>query len=277
MIEAKEGCEITGQRKTLSRMTYQRFFRRYLLLGGMTGTASEVAPELRRVYDLEVMRIPTHRPCLRQKLGHSCLPTSTARWDAIAGRIAELKSQGRPVLVGTRSVEASEQLSSHLARRGIEHTVLNARQDKQEAEIVAQAGQPGRITVATNMAGRGTDIKLELTVREQGGLHVILTEFHESKRVDRQLFGRCARQGEPGSVEAIVSLEDELFSRYAPALLRLAKTATSRQGSAPRWLLFILSSYAQRMAEYRNARQRIVTLKQDRKLQSLLAFSGKRR
>ncbi len=277
MIEAKEGCAITGQRKTLSRMTYQRFFRRYLLLGGMTGTASEVAPELRRVYDLEVMRIPTHRPCLRQKLGHSCLPTSTARWDVIAERIIKLKSQGRPVLVGTRSVEASEQLSSHLARCCIEHTVLNARQDQQEAEIVAQAGQPGRITVATNMAGRGTDIKLEPSVREQGGLHVILTEFHESKRVDRQLFGRCARQGEPGSVEAIVSLEDELFSRYAPALLRLAKIITKRQDSAPRWLLFLLSSYAQRMAEHRNARQRIATLKQDRKLQSLLAFSGKRR
>ncbi|TXT25573.1 MAG: preprotein translocase subunit SecA [Gallionellaceae bacterium] len=277
MIESKEGCEITGQRKTLARMTYQRFFRRYLLLGGMTGTASEIAPELRRVYDLEVMRIPTHRLSRRKHQNHSCLPTSTGRWSAIAERIAELQSQGRPVLVGTRSVEASEQLSSHLAGRGIEHTVLNARQDKQEAEIVAQAGQPGRITVATNMAGRGTDIKLAQAVCECGGLHVILTEFHESKRVDRQLFGRCARQGEPGSVEAIASLEDDLFHRYAPTLLRLAKALTAKRGTVPRWLLSLLVVYSQSMAERRNARQRTATLKQDRKLQSLLAFSGKRR
>lgn len=276
MIEAKEGCEITGQRKTLARMTYQRFFRRYLLLGGMTGTASEVAPELRRVYDLEVMRIPTHRPSLRQRLGNRCLPASDDRWSAVAERIAELQALGRPVLVGTRSVEASEQLSARLAERGITHTVLNARQDKQEAETVAQAGQPGRITVATNMAGRGTDIKLAQDVCERGGLHVILTEFHESKRVDRQLFGRCARQGEPGSVEAMVSLQDDLFRRYAPALCRLADAA-ARRGAVPAWLLFALVAYAQAMAERRSARQRIATLKQDRKLQSLLAFSGKQR
>lgn len=277
MIEAREGCEITGQRKTLARMTYQRFFRRYLLLGGMTGTASEVAPELRRVYDLEVMRVPTHRPSQRQRLGKRCLPTSGERWSAVATRIAELKSQGRPVLVGTRSVEASEQLSAHLTGHGIEHTVLNARQDKQEAETVAQAGQLGRITVATNMAGRGTDIKLAQEVCGRGGLHVILTEFHESKRVDRQLFGRCARQGEPGTVEAMVSLQDDLFRRYASPLCRLAETVAGRRGAVPSWLLFVLVTYAQAMAERRNARQRIATLKQDRKLQSLLAFSGKHR
>jgi preprotein translocase subunit SecA len=277
MIEAKENCEITGQRKTLSRMTYQRFFRRYLLLGGMTGTASEVSPELRRVYDLEVMRVPTHRPSRRQHLGNRCLPTSDERWSAVAGRIAELKSLGRPVLAGTRSVEASEQLSARLSERGIEHTVLNARQDKQEAETVARAGQPGRITVATNMAGRGTDIKLAQEVCERGGLHVILTEFHESKRIDRQLFGRCARQGELGSVEAIVSLQDDLYRRYAPGLCRLAGAIAVWRGTVPAWLLFVLGAYAQAMAERRSARQRIAMLKQDRKLQSLLAFSGKHR
>jgi preprotein translocase subunit SecA len=274
MIEAKEGCEITGPRSTLSRMTYQRFFRRYLLLCGMTGTAAEVAPELRRVYDLEVFSIPTHRPGRRKRLANRVWLTADERWQAVADRAAELSGLGLPVLIGTRSVEASELLSTRLSQRGVDHTVLNARQDQQEAEIVAQAGQPGRITVATNMAGRGTDIKLSREVSANDGLHVILTEFHESARVDRQLFGRCARQGEPGTVEALVSLEDEVFQRYATTLRRLTMAVATRRSGVPSWLLNILVSYAQRMAEFRNARIRLATLKQDRKLQRLLAFSG---
>ena len=275
MIEAKEGCEITGQRNTLARMTYQRFFRRYMLLAGMTGTAAEVAPELRRVYDLEVFRIPTHRPSRRQRLPNRAWPTTSERWEAVADRAAEMSRLGRAVLVGTRSVEASERLSALLAARGIKHTVLNARQDGQEAEIVAQAGGTGRITVATNMAGRGTDIRLSDTVRDCGGLHVILTEFHESARVDRQLFGRCARQGDPGSVEALVSLEDEVFARHAPGLRSLVAALGARSGAIPAWMLTALVVYAQHNAETKNARLRLATLKQDRKLQALLAFSGK--
>jgi preprotein translocase subunit SecA len=274
MIEAKEGVEITGQRKTLSRMTYQRFFRRYLLLAGMTGTAAEIAPELRRVYDLQVMRIPTNLPSRRQRLPNQCWLTSEERWEAVANRAAQLSRDGRAVLIGTRSVEASEQLGSLLAQRGTAHTVLNARQDKEEADIVAQAGQPGRITVATNMAGRGTDIKLAEEVSKNGGLHVILTEFHESARVDRQLFGRCARQGEPGTVDAIVCLQDELFRRYAAMLSKLATNSAMRHGKISPLLLHALVRLAQALAERHNRGIRMSTLKQDRKLQQMLGFSG---
>jgi preprotein translocase subunit SecA len=274
MIEAKEGVEISGQRKTLSRMTYQRFLGRYLLLCGMTGTAEEVMPELRRVYDLEVFRIPTHVPSKRKRLGNVCWLTDAERWQAVAERAVELSRDGKAVLVGTRSVEASERLSIYFMERDIAHAVLNARQDKEEAETVAQAGQPGRITIATNMAGRGTDIKPAKEVSEKGGLHVILTEFHESSRVDRQLFGRCARQGQPGTVQAMVSLEDELFARFAPLLRSIALRASLQKKTVPPKLLNFMVDFAQIMAERHNAGIRMSTIKQDRKLQSLLAFSG---
>ena len=277
MIETKEGVEITGQRKTLSRLTYQRFFRRYLLLCGMTGTGSEVAPELRRVYDLDVLRIPTNKPGRRRRLPDHCWRSNDERWDAVAARAVELCRAGRSVLVGTRSVEASERLSASLAARGVEHAVLNARQDKAEAEAVAKAGTPGRITVATNMAGRGTDIRPEPEVLERGGLHVILTEFHESSRIDRQLFGRSARQGEPGTVEAMVSIEDELFGRFAPVLRRLCLEATPSGGIAPRWLLKFLVTRVQLKAERYNRGVRLETLKQDKKLQTMLGFAGSKR
>jgi preprotein translocase subunit SecA len=274
MIEAKENCEITGQRNTLSRMTYQRFFRRYLLLCGMTGTAKEIAPELRRVYDLEVVNIPTHRRCQRRRFPDRAWLTTGERWSAVVDRAIELSRLGRSVLIGTRSVEASEHLGACFQQQGVPHTVLNARQDKQEADIVSLAGQPGKITIATNMAGRGTDIKLAPEVEKSGGLHVILTEFHESSRVDRQLFGRSARQGEPGSAEAMVSLDDELFVRYAPLWRRLARAIATKRGSLPAWFLKLMVRYAQRIAEFRNARIRFATLKQDKKLQRLLGFSG---
>ncbi len=273
MIEAKEGVAITGQRTTLSRITYQRFFRRYLLLAGMTGTAAEVAPELRRVYDLQVMQVPTHLPSRRRHLPNQCWATSRDRWEAVADRAATLSRQGRAVLIGTRSVEASEHLSALLARRGTAHTVLNARQDKNEADTVAQAGQAGRITVATNMAGRGTDIKLQAPVTRNGGLHVILTEFHESARVDRQLFGRCARQGEPGTVEAMVSLEDDIFWRYTPTLRKLVRRVAPGGGISPR-VLRLLVLLAQAMAEQHHRSIRMRTLRHDRKLQQSLGFSG---
>ena len=275
MIEAKEQCEITGQRKTLSRMTYQRFLGRYLLLCGMTGTAQEVTPELRRVYDLEVLRIPTRLPTGRIRLPDRCWASAEARWEAVAAQAAALSRSGSAVLVGTRSVEASEELGRRLERLGIVHAVLNARNDKEEADIVAQAGQAGRITIATNMAGRGTDIKPSAEVIAKGGLHVILTEFHESARVDRQLFGRSARQGQPGRAQAMVSLEDDLFQRYVPSLVAGAKTCANSKGMTPRWLVRLLVTYAQAAAEWRNARIRMSTLKQDRKQQKLLGFSAK--
>ena len=277
MIEAKEGAEITGQRKTLSRLTYQRFFRRYLLLAGMTGTAAEVAPELRRVYDLDVVRIPTNKPSRRQRWRDACWRGNDARWMAVLERAIELGRAGRAVLIGTRSVEASERLGALLAARGVEHTVLNARQDKEEAEAVARAGQPGRITVATNMAGRGTDIRPDDEVLQSGGLHVILTEFHESARIDRQLLGRSARQGQPGSVEAMVSLEDELFARFTPVLRALCMRLTPEGGQLPGWLLKLLVARVQSKAERYNRNIRIETQKQDKKLQTALGFAGVKR
>lgn len=274
MIEAKEKCEITGQRRTLSQITYQRFFGRYLLLAGMTGTAEEVGPELKRVYDLDVMRIPTHKPTRRRRLPDQIFRTSEERWQAVAERAQAVAEEGRAVLVGTRSVEASELLSKLLAARGVVHTVLNARQDKEEADAVGMAGQLGRITVATNMAGRGTDIKLAAEVETRGGLHVILTEFHESARVDRQLFGRSARQGNPGSVEAIVSLSDELFLRYTPTLLRFGLPFFPGRDKPSALLMKYLVGYAQNKAERQNRRIRLDTIRRDRQWLKALGFVG---
>lgn len=274
LIEAKEGCEITGQRKTLSKMTYQRFLGRYLLLCGMTGTAAEVEPELKRVYNLEVFRIPTRLPGTRKRLENRSWITAEERWLAVVNRAIELSQNGAAVLIGTRSVEASESLSARFKSQGTEHSVLNARNDREEADIVSLAGQTGRITIATNMAGRGTDIKPSEDVLKKGGLHVILTEFHESARIDRQLFGRSARQGQPGTVQAMVSLEDDIYGRYAPLLLGMVRRVSAPRGIPPVWLLNLLVGYSQIVAERHNAGIRMSTLKQDRKMQSLLAFSG---
>ncbi|MFO1403452.1 MAG: preprotein translocase subunit SecA [Azonexus sp.] len=274
MIEAKEACEITGQRRTLSQITYQRFFGRYLLLAGMTGTAKEVGPELKRVYDLTVTRIPTHKPSLRIRLPDRVFRSHAERWHAVADRAREIAAEGRAVLVGTRSVEASEALSRLLTDQGVQHTVLNARQDKAEAESVAQAGQPGKITVATNMAGRGTDIKLAPEVEARGGLHVILTEFHESPRVDRQLFGRSARQGNPGSVEAFVSLEDDLFVRHAPMLTRWGESLWLANGRLQAKLFRLFVFCAQSMSQHKNRKIRLQTIRHDRRWLQALGFVG---
>jgi preprotein translocase subunit SecA len=273
MVEVKEGCEVTARRSTLARITYQRLFGRYLRVAGMTGTASEVAPELEAVYGLKAARLPTHRPPRRSDLGAQLYATRDEKWSAVADAISRLTRAGRPVLVGTRSVAASEELSRVLDGSRIDHVVLNARQDGAEADIVARAGEPRRVTVATNMAGRGTDIKLAPEIAALGGLHVVLTEFHESKRIDRQLFGRCARQGDPGSHEAIVSLEDELFRRHAGALTdSLGKVYRS---NPPAWCAGVLRTAAQRSAEAANAHDRRVTMREDRRLDTALAFAGK--
>lgn len=274
MIEAKEGCEITGQRKTLSQITYQRFFGRYLLLAGMTGTAKEIEPELKRVYDLSVARIPTHKPSRRVRLPDRVFRDPDAHWAEVARRAIAVAGEGRPVLVGTRSVETSERLSRLLEQHGMTHTTLNARQDKMEADAVAQAGQPGRITVATNMAGRGTDIGLSPEVVAKGGLHVILTELHESARIDRQLFGRSARQGDPGTVEAIVCLQDVLFRRYAPYMTTSLIPALVRRAFGGMMLFRLLVKYAQLKAERRNRLIRLETIKRDRKWLQALGFIG---
>jgi len=275
MIEAKEHCEFTGQQETLARISYQRFFRRYMKLAGMTGTAREIRSELWSVYRLPAVRIPTHRPVQRRQLPTRVFRTADEKWAAVVARIAELYREGRPVLVGTRSVAASEHLSGLLRARGLPHAVLNARQDEDEAAVISRAGEPGCITVATNMAGRGTDIGLAPGVAERGGLHVLATERHEAGRIDRQLFGRCGRQGDPGTYEMFLSLEDQLVE-FAPRPLRVLVQGTglpnARLSSRLHDLVFAL---AQRTAERRHSRVRRDLLKQDEQLASTLAFSGR--
>jgi preprotein translocase subunit SecA len=276
MIEAKEGCEITGQQETLARISYQRFFRRYLRIAGMTGTAREVARELWSVYRLPVVTIPTNRPVRRQRIPDAVYATADAKWAAIVESIRGLHAAGRPVLVGTRSVAASEHLSDLLTAAGLRHQVLNARQDQEEAEIVASAGERGCITVATNMAGRGTDIRLAPDVAEGGGLHVLATERHDARRIDRQLFGRGGRQGDPGSFQAIVSLEDEIVQGILGAhAARLGKRMQQKDGAVPGWLGRGLVSFAQRSAEQHHAGIRRDLLRVDDQLSDMLAFTGR--
>jgi preprotein translocase subunit SecA len=272
MVEAKEGLEISGRQETLARISYQRFFRRYLRLAGMTGTAREVAGELWAVYRLDIVRIPTHRPQARKIHRDLIYPTSEAKWQAIVERVAELHAAGRPVLVGTRSVADSEHISGLLNEVGIQHSVLNARQNRTEAEIVAKAGQPSRVTVATNMAGRGTDIRLAPGVAEVGGLFVIASERHEAGRIDRQLFGRGGRQGDPGECQAMVSLDDELVRSVFGGLLDRLRRVSGRVAG---WLGPLLFSWAQRTTERRYSAVRKRLLRSDESLQDMLAFSGR--
>ena len=216
-IEAKEDVEVTVPTGQAARITIQDLFLRYRHLAGMTGTARSSAREFRKIYKMRVVPIPTNRPVLRKRLPARIFGTSETKWNAIADEIVQLHAQGRPVLIGTRSIDKSEHLSELLSRRSIAHQVLNANEIAKEAQIVAQAGQQGRVTVATNMAGRGTDIKLGEGVAELGGLHVIVTEMHDAARIDRQLMGRCGRQGDPGSTRFFLSLEDEILrSGFGP-------------------------------------------------------------
>jgi preprotein translocase subunit SecA len=275
MVEAKEGLEITPHRDSIARLTYQRFFTRYETLGGMTGTAKEVAGELWTIYGLKVVSIPTHRPVQRRVYPTRMFRSGTQRWDAVARRCLEEIAAGRAVLAGTRSVAQSEALSARLTELDVEHLVLNAKQDANEAEIVAMAGQPGRVTVATNMAGRGTDIKLHPDVAAAGGLHVILTEFHESQRIDRQLFGRGARQGDPGSCEALVSIEDDIFARYAGVARRLLGRLAHDRDELPVRVAALLRWLAQTQAGRIHAQVRLDTVRQEARMDRMMAFAGR--
>jgi preprotein translocase subunit SecA len=213
-VEAKEGVEIERETQTLATITIQNYFRMYLKLAGMTGTAETEATEFFDIYKLGVLVIPTNRPIARADKNDSVYKTKREKFNAVLNEITSIHQQGRPILVGTVSVDTSEQVSRMLKRAGIVHSVLNAKYHQQEAEIIARAGQRGGVTIATNMAGRGTDIKLGPGVADIGGLHVIGTERHESRRIDRQLRGRCARQGDPGSSHFFISLEDDLMRLF---------------------------------------------------------------
>lgn len=275
LIELKEDCDMTAARETLARISYQRFFKRYIHLSGMTGTASEVEGELSDVYGLSVIKIPTNRPVIREQLPDRLFASLDTKWSAVAARVRTLHEQGRPVLVGTRSVAASEHLAALLEEEKLPHTVLNAKFDDEEADIIAGAGEPGRITIATNMAGRGTDIKLGAAVAERGGLHVILTERHEAARIDRQLAGRCGRQGDPGSHEAILSLEDPLLAGGRggiPAWLAGRLPVRSRVWRfTARWAIRTAQTRLQRL----HARIRRDLLKADQQRGGMLSFSGR--
>ena len=275
LIELKEGCPVTSERETLARISYQQFFRRYLRLGGMTGTAREVTGELWSAYRLYTQSISTRLPSRRRDHGTRVFATQAAKWGAVVERVGAALRRGRPVLVGTWSVEASEHLSTLLERHGLPHRVLNARHDAEEAGIVAQAGQPGRITVATRMAGRGTDIRLAPGLAERGGLHVIATQRSDARRIDRQLLGRCGRQGDPGSHEAIYSLEDEPVAlRFPAGMLGWIGRLGRNGGPIPKRLGEWLTSLPQGSEERRHARMRRSLIDLEEFLGDLLAFSG---
>lgn len=213
-VEAKEGVEIERETQTLATITIQNYFRLYSKLAGMTGTAETEAQEFFDIYKLGVLTIPTNQPCIRKDSHDTVYKTRREKFGAVVAEIKAMNNTGRPVLVGTISVETSEMLGRLLSKEGIGHKVLNAKFHQQEAEIVANAGQRGAVTIATNMAGRGTDIKLGPGVADVGGLHVLATERHESRRIDRQLRGRCSRQGDPGSSHFFISLEDDLMRMF---------------------------------------------------------------
>ncbi len=276
LIEAKERCEVTGQRETVARISYQRFFRRYLKLSGMTGTAREVRSELWSTYGLPVVRVPTNRPLKRTIVRDNVFRILEEKYDCVAGRVEELYGSGVPVLIGTRTVAASEHLSRMLQERGIPHQVLNAKQDKEEALIVARAGEPGRVTIATNMAGRGTDIKLAPGMVDLGGLHVLMTEKHEAGRIDRQLAGRCGRQGEPGRCESFISLEDPLLRDGYRGISGWALKWLSR-GGAGLWkpLGRRTMKRAQSRVERVHAGVRRRLLRYDEERSDTLSFSGR--
>ncbi len=257
-VEAKEGLDPTKARRTSTRISYARFFQQYRSVAGMSGTLNEVASELWRTYGLAVVRVPTHRPVIRQEQRDSVYANEESKLIAVADRVQEVHASGQPILVGTRSVLTSERLGKMLGERGVPCRILNAEREREEASIVELAGKVGAVTVATNMAGRGTDIKLDPQARELGGLFVIGTERHSERRVDRQLFGRAGRQGDPGIAKMFVSLEDQLIlASGLPPLIWLARRFPTRLTQAILW------KQAQWLASMRAVSHRISTARSD--------------
>jgi preprotein translocase subunit SecA len=270
-IEAREGIEVTDPNESLGQMSFQSFFRRMPRLAGTTGTGREAAAEFWRIYRLGVVQIPTHRPRLTRIGAPRFFDSAGRKWQAVVAQIAGLHDRGRPVLVGVRSVESSETLAALLSARGLSFELLNAVRHAEEARIIARAGEAGRITIATNMAGRGTDIRLGAGVPESGGLQVVIAEVNESGRIDRQLAGRCGRQGDPGSVSIYVSVEDGLLKRFLSGPARVVLSAITRLPlTGP--LLHAVVLLAQRRAEADAFARRRSVLKSDDWLDSALPF-----
>jgi preprotein translocase subunit SecA len=270
-VEAKEGVEITFATNQAARITVQDYFLRYNRLAGMTGTASTSAGELYKIYGTRVRPVPTNRPPIREKLPTLVFGTAEDKWRAIIDDIMQLHTLGRPVLIGTRSIDKSELLSRLMAAHGVEHAVLNARHVAQEAEIVSAAGQLGKVTVATNMAGRGTDVRLGEGVKELGGLHVICSELHEAQRIDRQLIGRCGRQGDPGTYRQFLALDDEILeTALGPKKAdKLKQRGIQLAGSGPISGFESLFYKAQRKVERRHFRDRKVLLYHEKERQKM--------
>ena len=261
LIELKEACQPSSEQVTAAQITYQRFFARYLRLGGMSGTLREARAELASVYGLDVVQVALQRPSRRAVWPTALVADRAAQWRAVTAQVLELRRAGRPVLIGTDSVADSERLSQALHQAGVEHQVLNARHDLLEASIVAGAGAAGCVTVATNMAGRGTDIALGPGVAERGGLHVICCQHNSARRIDRQLIGRCARQGDPGSAQTLLALDNALMAGFVPRGLarRLVRATLAR----PRWWIQLLVRLPQWLQERRERAQRHLLQRQD--------------
>ncbi|KAG6559589.1 Protein translocase subunit SecA [Candidatus Rhabdochlamydia oedothoracis] len=264
-IEAKEGVTIQGETQTYATVTLQNYFRLYTKLAGMTGTAMTEANEFKEIYKLDVLAIPTHHPCIRKDYDDEIYMTEREKYHALVKDIQSVHSQSRPILIGTESVEASEKLSRILKQHQLEHTILNAKNHAREAEIIAEAGSKGAITVATNMAGRGTDIKLKEGVAEIGGLYVVATTRHQSRRIDRQLRGRGARQGDPGSSKFYVSFEDSLMRLFtSPRITIFLQRFRPPEGEAITAKVLNKSiETAQKRVEQRNYNMRKHTLEYD--------------
>jgi preprotein translocase subunit SecA len=273
-LEAAEGVKITSPAETLARFSYQKFFRLFPHLSGMSGTIRESAPELWRLFGLAVLTIPTHRPIQRRSLSPVVFRNNRDKWQSLVGRIVQIHASGQPVLVGTRSIAASEQCAAMLKIQGLPYALLNAVRHQQEAEIVANAGKQGRITIATNMAGRGTDIKLGPGVANLGGLYVIAAEPNESLRVDRQLFGRSGRQGNPGYSQLYYSLDDPLVQRFLPRVVRglLSLGLWYRLPGMEALSHLVLHMVRWRMG-YLAMKQRNATLHMDQWLENHVSFS----
>lgn len=277
LIELKEDCELTPPRETLAKMSYQRFFSRYLFLSGMTGTAEEVRDELWSVYSLRSARIPTRQQSKRKHLETQIFSTKQHKVAAVTSRVRELYGEGRAILIGTASVASSESLSEAFDEAGLSHQILNAKQDGDEAELVECAGKSGQITIATSMAGRGTDIKLQAEVKECGGLFVLIVEKNDAARIDRQLAGRCARQGDPGSVEYMLSLEDNLVDgRRGGWRGKLAKQILHKKWFIAQFCGKWTINWAQKRVEALHYQMRRDLLKMDQQQGELLSFSGRR-
>jgi preprotein translocase subunit SecA len=270
-VEAKEGVKITFATNQAARITVQDFFLRYERLAGMTGTAATSAGELHKIYSCRVLPVPTNRPPIRQKLPTMVFGTADDKWQAIIEDLSEQHRLGRPVLVGTRSIDKSEILSRLLDEAKIEHKVLNARHVAMEAEIVGHAGEQGKVTVATNMAGRGTDVRLGPGVLELGGLHVICTELHEAQRIDRQLIGRCGRQGDPGTYRQFLALDDEILeTAFGPKKALKLKTRGEQYAGRGQISGFESLFYkAQRKVERRHFRDRKILLYHEKERQKM--------